>query len=125
MKHLYLSLAAAASLAAPALATPVLAADKHRAFAVVNEEAGVPVLAGDVPGGRAYDVIGKVTAHVRKATVLSHASSEPKIYRELWERADKLGADAVINASYGKSHVTALSWGSTTAEGTAVKFRDH
>ncbi len=117
MKHLFLGLAAAI------MAGSATAADKHRAFAVVNEEAGVPVFAGEAPGGRPYDVIGKVTAHVRKATVFSHASSGPKIYRELWERADKLGADAVVNASYGKSHVTALSWGSTTAEGTAIRFR--
>ncbi len=119
MKFLFLGLAAAAAT----ITGPSVAADTRRAFVVVNEAAGVPVFAGEAPGGRPYDVIGKVTAHVRKATVFSHASSEPKIYRELWERADRLGADAVINASYGKSHVTALSWGSTTAEGTAIRFK--
>ena len=47
-----------------------------------------------------------------------------KIYHELWERGQKLGADAVIKVNYGDSHVTALSWGSTTAMGTAVKFTE-
>ena len=33
-----------------------------------------------------------------------------------------MGADAVIHASYGESHVSALSWGQTNATGIAVKF---
>lgn len=90
---------------------------------LVNPEAGVPVFAGDITD-RPYQVIGEVKAGVRKATVFSKASSEAKIYRELWERAKKMGADAVINAKYGEAHVTAISWGKTNATGTAVKFTD-
>jgi uncharacterized protein YbjQ (UPF0145 family) len=45
-----------------------------------------------------------------------------KVYKELWERAEKMGADAVINAKYGDSHISAFSWGKTNATGTAVKF---
>lgn len=90
---------------------------------LVNPEAGVPVFAGDITD-RPYRVIGVVKAGVRKATVFSKSSSEGKIYRELWERAKKMGADAVINAKYGAAHVTAISWGKTNATGTAVKFTD-
>ncbi len=62
-------------------------------------------------------------AGVRKATVFSKEASQEKIYKELWERGEKLGADAVINAKYGDSHVSALSWGKTNATGTAIKFK--
>ena len=90
-------------------------------YVVVNEAVGVPVFDGDIPD-RPYHVIGEVTAGVRKATLFSASASEAKIYRELWERAEKLGADAVINAEYGRSRVTAFSWGKTSAKGTAIKF---
>lgn len=33
-------------------------------------------------------------------------------------------ADAVIHASYGKAHISAMSWGQTTATGTAIRFND-
>lgn len=92
-----------------------------KTHAVMNEDAGVPVFAHDLPD-RPYRVIGEVKAGVRKATVFSKEVSQAKIYRNLWERAEKLGADAVINAKYGESHVTAFSWGKTGATGTAIKF---
>jgi uncharacterized protein YbjQ (UPF0145 family) len=104
------------------MAPPVLAGPAPRRFAVVNEAVGVPVFAGDI-ADRPYDVIGEVKAGVRKATIFSKKASEEKIFRELWERADKLGADAVINAKYGESHVTAISWGKTNATGTAIRFK--
>lgn len=113
----------ALTLALACAATPLAAADKApRTFVVVNEEAGVPVFAGDITD-HPYEVIGEVKAGVRKATVFSKASSEKKIYRELWERAEKMQADAVINASYGKSHISAVSWGKTNATGTAIRFK--
>lgn len=98
------------------------AKEPPRTYVVVNEAAGVPVFPDDI-SDRPYDVIGEVKAGIRKATIFSNKASQAKIYRELWERADKLGADAVINAKYGDSHVTALSWGSTSATGTAIKFK--
>lgn len=94
----------------------------EKQYQVVNTDVGVPVFATDLPD-RPYTVVGEVTAKVRKATIFSKEASQEKIYRELWERAEKLGADAVVNANYGNSHITALSWGSTTATGTAVKFK--
>lgn len=105
-------------------AVPALAADKPAsAPALVNEEFGVPVFPYDMTG-RPYEVVGEVKAGVRKATIFSKAPDQGKIYRELWERAQKLGADAVIKAQYGDAHVTAMSWGSVTATGVAVRFTD-
>jgi uncharacterized protein YbjQ (UPF0145 family) len=114
-----LSLAVALAVA-PAIS--VAAKEKpKKVYVVMNEEAGVPVFAYDITD-RPYTVIGEVKAGVRKATVFSKESSQGKIYRELWERAEKLDADAVVNAKYGESHITAFSWGKTNATGTAIKF---
>jgi uncharacterized protein YbjQ (UPF0145 family) len=85
--------------------------------------AGIPVYPYDIKD-RPYHVLGEVKAGVRKATVFSKSADQTKIYKELWERGKKLGADAVVKATYGESHVTAMSWGSTEATGTAIKFDD-
>jgi uncharacterized protein YbjQ (UPF0145 family) len=110
-----------ASLLAAAVAQPAFAGEK-KAFVVVNEEIGVPVFPHDFKD-RPYEVVGEVKAGVRKATVFSKSPSQEKIYHELWERAEKLGADAVINATYGDAHITAFSWGKANAKGTAIKFK--
>lgn len=114
-------LVAAAFAAALGGAGTVAVAKDSKTFAVVNEDVGVPVFPNDITD-RPYQVVGEVTAGVRKATIFSKEASQTKVYRELWERAEKLGADAVINAKYGDSHVTAFSWGKTNATGTAIKF---
>jgi len=111
-----------ASLIAFSMAQPAFAGDKKQDFVVVNEAVGVPVFPHDFKD-RPYEVLGEVKAGVRKATVFSKSPSQDKIYRELWERAEKLGADAVINAAYGDAHVTAFSWGKANATGTAIKFK--
>jgi hypothetical protein len=80
-----------------------------------------PVTGGDVTD-RPYRVLGEVRASVRKATLFSRSPSQAHVYRELWERAERMGADAVVHAAYGDAHVTALSWGARTATGQAVKF---
>lgn len=111
-------------LAALALATIAPASARDAAAspsAVTNPEAGVPVFPYDITD-RPYRVVGEVEAGVRKATVFSKSPSQEKIYRELWERASKLGADAVVNAKYGDAHITAFSWGKANATGTAIKF---
>lgn len=95
---------------------------EEKTFVVVNEDVGLPVFAYDITD-RPYEVVGEVQAGVRKATVFSKEASQEKIYKELWERAEKLGADAVINAKYGDSHISAFSWGKTNATGTAIKFK--
>ena len=122
MKFTRLAALAAVSImvASPSLVSAQDKQDKKH-YVVVNEDVGVPVFATDLPD-RPYKVIGEVKAGVRKATIFSKEASQTKIYRELWERAEKLGADAVINAKYGDSHVSAFSWGKTNATGTAIKF---
>jgi uncharacterized protein YbjQ (UPF0145 family) len=114
----YAAVGAALALAA---SQPLLAKDSKRTFVMVNEEVGVPVFPHDITD-RPYEVLGEVKAGVRKATIFSKEASQKKIYRELWERAERLGADAVINATYGDSHISAMSWGKTNATGTAVRF---
>lgn len=108
-------LALSATLAAPVLAK------KDAGFVVVNEEVGVPVFPYDITD-RPYVVVKPVKAGVRKATIFSKEPSQEKIYKELWERADKIDADAVVNTTYGDSHMTAFSWGKTNALGIAVRF---
>ena len=88
---------ALSSIPVPALAQDV-AAPKP---ALVNEDVGVPVFPYDITD-RPYKVLGDVKAEVRKDTVFSKAPSQEKIYKELWERGEKLGADAVIKAQYGE-----------------------
>lgn len=106
-----------------AVASPAIAKEKpKKAFVIINEDVGVPVFPNDITD-RPYAVVGEVEAKVRKATIFSKEASQAKIYRELWERAEKLGADAVIKANYGDSHVTLMSWGATKATGTAIRFK--
>jgi uncharacterized protein YbjQ (UPF0145 family) len=113
-----LPLLAAVLAASPASAMEQEVAPPSNAQA---PEFGVHVYPYDIKD-RPYQVLGEVKAGVRKATVFSKSPSQEKIYRELWERAKKLGADAVVNARYGDAHVSALSWGKSNATGTAVKF---
>lgn len=99
------------------------APDSSRPNYSTNPDVGVPVFPFDITD-RPYQVLGEVKAKVRKATIFSKDPSQKKIYDELWERGQKLGADAVIKAQYGDAHVTAFSWGSSTATGIAIKFAD-
>ena len=80
-----------------------------------------PVTDADITD-RPYHIVGEVRAEVRKATIFSRAPSRDHVFRELWERAQRLGADAVVNARSGNARVTALSWGSRRSTGQAVKF---
>jgi uncharacterized protein YbjQ (UPF0145 family) len=116
LKYTVLALALAAST------TPSIAKDKKTNFVVVNEELGVPVFPHDITD-RPYEVVGEVKAGVGKATVFSKAASQKKLYKALWGRARKKGADAVINATYGDSKISAMSWGKTKVKGTAIRFK--
>lgn len=105
------------TLSAPTFAKPVAVPST----AVINDDIGIPVFPYDITD-RPYKVLGPVKAGVRKATIFSQSPSQRKIYEELWERAQKLGADAVVKAQYGDAHVSAFSWGKANATGVAVKF---
>ena len=121
MKVRVLISCAVLACAAVAVGGVAVAKDKAKTYVVVNEDVGVPVFAYDITD-RPYTVIGEVKAGVRKATVFSKEASQEKIYKELWERAEKMGADAVVNASYGDARVTLTSWGASKATGVAVRF---
>lgn len=81
----------------------------------------VPVIAGDIID-RPYRVIANIETNVRKLTVFEKDPSEEKVYRELWERARRVGADAVVNAKYGETLYGGWTWGRRHASGQAVKF---
>ncbi|GGC43198.1 hypothetical protein GCM10011371_33340 [Novosphingobium marinum] len=81
----------------------------------------MPVTEGDITD-RPYRVIGTIVSSIRKATIFSRGVSHDKVYRELWERGEKMGADAVILAEYGESKRTAFSPGSREIRGKAIKF---
>lgn len=109
-----------AVLVAAVPAGRAVAADK-KAYVVVNEDVGVPVFAYDLTD-RPYKVLGEVKAGVRRGMTATKEVSQAEIYRSLWERAEALGADAVVNARYGESHISAFSFGKTNATGTAIRF---
>lgn len=115
MKKLMFVALAFASI--PALAQNVDAPPGYADLATLE----VPVVAEDITD-RPYRVLGTVQKGVRKATVFSKSPSEAKVYRELWESAEKMGADAVVFAEYGEARITGLSWGSREARGKAIKF---
>lgn len=116
----FVKFAAAAAMLAVA-AAPAAVAKPKKTYVVVNEEMGVPVFPHDI-SDRPYEIVGDVKVKVRKATIFSKEASQKKVYKELWKRARKKGADAVINATYGDSHVTLMSWGQTNAKGVAIRF---
>ncbi len=90
--------------------------------AIVNDAIGVPVFPQDFPD-RPYDVLGEVKGSIRKLTMFSAEPSQAKLYRKLWEKATKLGADAVIKARYGDPQKSLISDGTTIVVGVAIKFR--
>lgn len=93
----------------------------------VNEAAATvvarrpPVTAGDIVD-RPYRVIGPVRTTVRKLFIFNPAPTEDKIWRELWERAERMGADAVIFAEYGSAETELGKVGAREASGRAIKF---
>lgn len=119
-KFIAVTTVAIALTSAPAAAKQCKRAKDYQPI-MINNDVGVPVFAYDIKD-RKYEIIEEVKAGVRKATVFSEEADQAKIYRELWERADKLCADAVINAKYGDSKISLFSWGKTNATGTAIRF---
>ncbi len=111
-----------ASLAVASIAlSPVSAKKEERVYPVMNEDVGVPVFPYDIED-KPYVIVAGIEAGVRKATIFSKEPSQKKIYNELWERAKKAGADAVVMAAYGDSKVSAFSWGRTGAKGIGIRF---
>jgi hypothetical protein len=85
-------------------------------------ETEIPVFEGD--SNRPYRVIGEIKDNLRKHFAFQANPTKEKIYAELWERARKMGADAVIRASFGATKGTAFNHGRTPISGTAIKYSD-
>lgn len=81
----------------------------------------VPVIASDITN-RPYRVIAEIKVNVGKATYFSRDPSEQRVYQELWERAAKVGADAVVNARYSETIPGGWTYGRRRASGQAIKF---
>lgn len=82
----------------------------------------VPVFEGDID--RPYFVVGHVRDNLRKHFAFQANPTKDKIYAEIWERAKKMGADAVIFARYGATRGSLFNHGSTPISGTAIKYTD-
>lgn len=87
-------------------------------YATLMAEA-VPVTSGDITD-RPYRVISRVDK-VASAGVFGNTVPRDKLYKELWEKGRRVGADAVVRATYGAPFVRS---GATLRqiEGDAVKF---
>jgi hypothetical protein len=81
-----------------------------------------PVYSSDIE--RPYVIVGEIRDNLRKHFGFQADPAKEKIYSEIWERARKMGADAVINARYGATEKTPFNHGRTPISGTAVKFVD-
>jgi hypothetical protein len=81
----------------------------------------VPVTSGDVED-RPYRVVSRVETFVGKP-LWRKPPSEEKVFKELWERARRSGADAVVRASYGAPQCEFFrSCGGRQASGDAIRF---
>jgi len=83
-------------------------------------EAGILVTAGDVTTCP-YRVVQPVTANV---TEDYGADTRAKIFGKLRTQAVKLGADAVLLVTKGKTHMTAWAWNRREYTGRAVRYVD-
>ena len=81
----------------------------------------VPVTTGDITD-RPYRIVGHITKGVHKATIFHADPSHDKVMRELWEKARKMKADAVINAQFGEARNRGFVKGGRDARGTAIRF---
>ncbi len=82
----------------------------------------VPVYEGGVQ--RSYIVIGQIKDNLRKHFAFQPTPTKAQIFAEIWERAEKMGADAVIDARFGPTKATLFDHGRTPISGTAIKFTD-
>lgn len=100
----------------PSFNSPQLPANTAPSIAMATPKPKVPVYAYAI-ADRRYEIVARVEARLIKLSPFHNSADQSKIYDELWERAQKLGADAVINARYGDGELSG-----TIATGTAIKF---
>jgi hypothetical protein len=90
-------------------------------FVIVNSDVGLPVFPYDFPDVP-FTVVGEIRVAVRDANQFSASPSQAKVYAELWERAVRKGADAVIDARYADVAFTFANPRTVKASGTAIRF---
>jgi hypothetical protein len=88
---------------------------KERAPSVRVED--IEVVLGDLD--RPYRVIGPITARVTAGAAWNKARTVEDVNSKLREVAVRMGANAVIGATYERG-ISATSWKALTANGTAV-----
>jgi hypothetical protein len=87
-----------------------------------TENVVLPVYEGNTD--KPYVVVGEIKDNLRKPFAFMASPTKAKIYAEIWERARKMGADAVINARFGETQRTMFDHGRTPISGTAIKYTD-
>lgn len=104
------------ALSVPSQSQTIVAAPPHTS--VVN---GFLVTEGDV-ADRPYIQIGTVTAKAGKFSWVSRNPDHSDVDRKLREKAQQMGADAVIRVRYTPTGVSMMSWGGIKAEGMAIRY---
>ena len=72
---------------------------------------------------RKFKPLGPIEVSVKKLTVFHTDPTKEQANEALRERAQIIGADAVINVTY-KSGIGLMTWGYMDANGTGVKLLD-
>ena len=81
----------------------------------------IQVIEGDV-ADRPYKSLGDISVTVNKVSVLNADPTREMVNQRMRTEAAKLGADAVIQARYGTTGISALSWGSLDGKGRAIAY---
>ena len=81
----------------------------------------IQVLEGDV-ADRPYKSLGDISVTVNKVSVFNADPTREMVNQRMRTEAAKLGADAVIQARYGTTGISALSWGSLDGKGRAIAY---
>jgi hypothetical protein len=100
-----------------AISVPAAGSVSDRQF---RDTLKIPVSEGSTD--RPYKVVGQIKDNLRKPFAFMRDPTNEEIYAEIWERAKKIGADAVINARFSPTRRTLLNHGKTEISGTAIKF---
>lgn len=86
-----------------------------------TDPASVMVVAGDVE--QPYDVLGDLAVTVRQRSSFGNVPTRDDATRALQEQAGRIGAHAVILASFGELGVSWWSWNELRGHGRAIRFR--
>lgn len=93
--------------------TPVQAVKSNKEVLIVEDS---------LPN-RKYKEIGPIEVSIKKLTIFHKDPTKEQANQALSEKAQLIGADAIINATY-KSGLGFTTWGYMDAAGTGVKLND-